>query len=56
MNEIYINLVKLSATKSEFPHMVAIGFQEDDGIDWRCSGTILSERFVLTASDCVNAE
>lgn len=57
MNEIYINLAKLSAAKNDFPHMVALGYEKSEGdIDFRCTGTILNEKFVLTASDCVNAE
>lgn len=37
------------AAPGEFPFMAAIYF--DDG-EWKCGGTLISERFVLTAAHC----
>jgi len=41
------------ALQQEFPHMALLGFETDAGIQWGCAGSLISDRFVLTAGTCV---
>nr|XP_021188216.2 serine protease persephone [Helicoverpa armigera] len=43
-----------AASLGEFPHMVALGYDRGDGYEFDCGGSVLSQRYVLSAAHCVD--
>lgn len=41
------------ASLLEFPWMSLIAYETNEGLDFRCSGTVLNERYILTAAHCL---
>lgn len=42
------------AKLKEFPHMAAVGYDVPKrGKLWRCGGTLLTDRFILTSAYCL---
>ncbi|XP_050072623.1 phenoloxidase-activating factor 3-like [Anopheles maculipalpis] len=47
----------IEAEPGQFPHLARLGLNSDeDGIAWKCSANIITDRFLLTAAHCKPAD
>lgn len=50
------NSQKIEAEPLEYPHAAILGYKSLEMVnvlEWRCSGSLISDRFVLTAANCL---
>lgn len=55
MSSIGLIVGGVNASKGEFPHMAALGYGFGNSVSFKCGGSLISERYVLSAAHCRTA-